>query len=292
MAGLPDDGSTSAAEVIAAAKRVTGTGAAGPAPDEATWRPPFMPGPSAAVAEPAGSPDPERDVEAEPELIAATEINPVYSGPGAAAQPGGAGHPAAPPAYPAQPPPGYGPQPGYPPPGYGPPPGYPAPPPPYRPQPAYPQQGPPPHGYPQGGGYPPPAYPQPGHGPGYPPPGPQGQAPPGPQGYPPPGQQGYGPQPGYSPPQYGPPSGPTPHAAAPGEVPSPYFDPYGRLGDKHGILQPPGSGLLPTWDALTPQQQVEHVNALPRPAQEQLWAQMTNHQRRRFSAQRMRRPWA
>jgi hypothetical protein len=57
-------------------------------------------------------------------------------------------------------------------------------------------------------------------------------------------------------------------------------------------VQSPGSGLRPTWDALTPQQRSEHLDSLPRWAQEMLWAQMTAGQRRTFDAQRVHRPWS
>jgi hypothetical protein len=76
-----------------------------------------------------------------------------------------------------------------------------------------------------------------------------------------------------------------------GSVPSPYFDPTGTLGEKHGFIQPPGSGLLPGWDQLSASQRIEHFQGLPRWASEMLWSQMSANQRRTFQQQRMHRPW-
>jgi hypothetical protein len=72
---------------------------------------------------------------------------------------------------------------------------------------------------------------------------------------------------------------------------SPYFDPNGTVGEKSGIRQSFGSGLLPGWDALPTKERIAHFNSLPRWAQEMLWSQMNFSQRRKFNTQRMNRPW-
>jgi hypothetical protein len=72
---------------------------------------------------------------------------------------------------------------------------------------------------------------------------------------------------------------------------SPYFDPNGSVGEKSGIRQSFGSGLLPGWDALSSHDRIQHFNSLPRWAQEMLWSQMSFKQRRKFNTQRMNRPW-
>ena len=69
VAGLPADGSTSLADVVAAARGVTG---AGDVTGDRDWRPPFMPVPSAGAEPDASreqtpeSPGPAAEVEAEP----------------------------------------------------------------------------------------------------------------------------------------------------------------------------------------------------------------------------------
>ncbi|HEX3790170.1 MAG TPA: hypothetical protein VHW44_20045 [Pseudonocardiaceae bacterium] len=78
-----------------------------------------------------------------------------------------------------------------------------------------------------------------------------------------------------------------------GQMPSmsPYFDPNGTVGEKGGMRQSFGSGLLPAWDALSSGQRIAHFDSLPRWAQEMMWSQMNFKQRRKFNTQRMNRPW-
>jgi hypothetical protein len=81
------------------------------------------------------------------------------------------------------------------------------------------------------------------------------------------------------PPQYAPPAPPPP------PLPSPYFDPTGTVAVANGEPGPQvGSGLLPAWNGLTPQQRAEHFYSLPPWGQELVWGQMSYDQRRIFEA--------